>query len=830
MIEGEAGIGKTTLARQFGSSVTERARLVWGPCDAAPTTPLQPFGRALDELLDADSDDFPSWLSHDPASLAAVVPRLADRIDARVDTPGGTVGDAGHYRLFDAVADALISAAREHPLIVILDDFQLAPPTTRRLVSRCVGSDAPLLLLATWRTGPGSPPWTESDAADDAMERITLDGLSEESIARWLVSLLGGDAVDVGGDIAEDVSDAAQWLHEQTGGNPLFVRELTTTLLDRQAFASGPGRGGFTPPRDVPEALREVLLDRVRGLAADTVAFLRAASVLGTRFRPSDLQALVDTSPARQIAEATSAGILRSGPATDEVEFTHDLVRRALYDTLSPGARVELHDLAAQAAADESGDGRLTEIAWHRLAAAPIDADAAIGAACRAGDASMNLFAFDEAARFYEGAQTAAGTLPGSEGERLACEMAVRRGDALRRAGDPANVDVLVEAGRCAESLDDPDLLARAALALCQLGLTTEAGGSDVTATDLADRALTRATDPRLRAEVAATASLLHSLANQPTRCRELFENAEREARATNDPEVLAVVLPYAYLALARPTDLDRRSTIADELIGLGEQIDHLPTQWEGHQLQMSVRLVRGDPAFLESFDRLATLTETLREPTRMWTVHYLAAAVAHVRGDLETAERQMTSSLEFAEVVATSRVMAIYGAELLAVRAQQGRLGELADTVAELSAEQPGVPAWHAAAARIAADAGDTSTVRRTFDRLADNDFAELPDDFTQTAALHALGRAAAAIDDAARSRLVYDRLASCSGLMSWFGAGTFGPLDQSLGECARAFGDRDSARRHLAQARDISTKLGAPLFAREAESALENLDRPDS
>ncbi len=634
-----------------------------------------------------------------------------------------------------------------------------------------------------------------------------------------------GSSASWGGDV--DVRDAAQWLHEQTGGNPLFVHELTTTLLDREAFASGPGARDFSPPHDVPEALREVLLDRVRGLAADTVAFLRAASVLGTRFRPSDLQALVDASPARQIAEATSAGILRSGPATDQVEFTHDLVRRALYDTLSPGTRIELHDLAAQVAAVEGGDDRLAEIAWHRLAAIPIDAEAALDAACRAGDTSMELYAFDEAARFYEGAQTAAGALPGSEGERLACEMAVRRGDALRRAGDPANVDVLVEAARCAESLDDSDLLARSALALCQLGLTTEAGASDVTATDLADRALVRTADPRLRAELAGTASLLYSLAGRPARCRELFEDAEREARATEDPEVLAVVLPFAYLALARPTDLDRRAAIADEVLDLGERLEHLPTEWEGHQLRMSVRLVRGDPAFVESFDQLARLTETLHEPTRIWTVHYLAAVVAYVRGDLERAEREMTTSLEFAGVVATSRVMAIYGAELLGVRAQQGRLDELADTVAQLHAEQPGVPAWYAATARIAADAGDTAVVCRAFDRLAADDFAELPDDFTQTAALHALARSVAAIGDAARSRLVYNRLAGCSRLMSWFGAGTFGPIDQSLGECARVFGDMDSARRHLAQARDISSTLGAPLFAREAETALENLER---
>lgn len=821
VLEGESGIGKTTLAHEFGATAGDRARVVWGPCDAAPTTPLQPFGRALDELIDADGNEFPAWLSEDPAPLAAIVPRLAERLDARPDD----IGDAGRYRLFDAVADALVAAATQHPLVVILDDFHLTPPTTRRLVSRCLNARAPLFLIATWRTGPGC--LTFSDATNDELcgDVLEVGGLSEEAIGRWIRSTVGTDA---------DVSDLVHWLNWQTDGNPLFVRELTSMLLERQAFDSTSDPITFRPPDDVPEALREVLLDRVRGLAADTVAFLRAASVLGTRFRPTDLKALVDASPSRQIAEATGAGILRAGRSADEVEFIHDLLRRALYETLSDGARIELHDLAAHAASSggqADNEERLAEIAWHRLAAAPIDPVAAVSAARRAGDVAMRLYAFDEAARFYEGAHAAADSAAGrgadADAERSCCELAILRGDALRRAGDPANVDILVNAAGCAEAIGDGDLLAKAALALCQLGATTETGETHKLAARIADTALELAPSSALRAQVAGAASLVFSMADEPDRCRALFERAEREARATEDPEVLSSVLPFAYLALALPDELDRRQQIADELVRLGTERQHPPTEWEGHQLRLSVQLMRGDPGVADSFRRLSSLTAVLHEPTRMWAESCLDAVLAYVRGDLDEAEALITGSLEYSGPVAPSRVLATYGAELLGIRAQQKRLGELAETFSNLVDQQPGLPAWHAALAWIAAERGDAATATREFDFLAADHFAMLPCDFTWTAGMYALGKCAATTGSGTRAELVRTTLAPHSGLMSWYGTGTYGPLDQVIGECAIAMGDAAGARTHLEKAHDTSEGLGAPLFAREATAALDHITR---
>lgn len=460
-------------------------------------------------------------------------------------------------------------------------------------------------------------------------------------------------------------------------------------------------------------------------------------------------------------------------------------------------------------------------MAIHQLGAVALDPNRAVAGARRAADRALAAYAYEEAAELYLAALEAAQRHRVADA-RTECELLIVRGDALRRAGDPDNVAVLLDAAERADELGDGELLGEAALALCQLGPTTASGGSDERAAALAARALERARDPRLRAAVAGAASLVHSMEGDHEHSRGYYELAEREARRVGDARGLAQVLPYAYLALGLPSDLDRRARIADEVAELGGRLADQAVEWEALQLHFSVLLQRGDPRLYDVQQELAELTAVLREPTRMWTSRYLAAAVAHLRGDLEAAEAELAASLEFQDAVSPSRVLAVYGAQLLGIRLDQHRLGELADAVEGLLAEQPGLPAWHAAMALVASETGDVDRVCREFDRLASDGFAALPGDFARGAALYALARAVAATGDPRRAQLVYDQLLPAAGLMSWMGTGTYGPVDLALGACARAAGNEDAARKHLTVADGISTRLDAPVWRDEARRAL--------
>jgi DNA-binding SARP family transcriptional activator len=151
-IEGEVGIGKTTLARLFASeAAATRARVLQAACDPVPGVPLQPFARVLDELAGTAGARFQRWLPDDAAPLATLSPTLAERLPAAPSTP-----DPGRHRLHDAVVAVLTAASAEHPLVLVLDDFHLAPPGTQRVAVACLAPGARILVVATRRVVAGA--------------------------------------------------------------------------------------------------------------------------------------------------------------------------------------------------------------------------------------------------------------------------------------------------------------------------------------------------------------------------------------------------------------------------------------------------------------------------------------------------------------------------------------------------------------------------------------------------------------------------------------------------------------------------------------------------
>ncbi len=114
----------------------------------------------------------------------------------------------------------------------------------------------------------------------------------------------------------------------------------------------------------------------------------------------------------------------------------------------------------------------MPELARHFYASADLgDREDAFTYARRAGELARERFAYADAAVHFEQAAQLAADLP-ARGEHDLCELAIERGEALHRAGDPRYRDVLLDAAAAARRLDDPDLLTRAALALSEQGWT----------------------------------------------------------------------------------------------------------------------------------------------------------------------------------------------------------------------------------------------------------------------------------------------------------------------------------------------------------------------
>lgn len=183
LIEGEAGMGKTTLLHAFAERHGPRSSLLWGWCEALstprPLGPLQDMARGLD-------------------------PVVADLVEAA----------APPDRLFPALLHALQS--RKDPVVMIFEDMHWADAATLDLV-RFLGrrvSILPVLMVLTTRS--------DELTADHPLTHVMGD-LPPASVTRLKLKPLSLTAVE---ELASQIGKSGVELHRITAGNPFFVTEL----------------------------------------------------------------------------------------------------------------------------------------------------------------------------------------------------------------------------------------------------------------------------------------------------------------------------------------------------------------------------------------------------------------------------------------------------------------------------------------------------------------------------------------------------------------------------------------------------------------------------
>ena len=436
VVEGEAGIGKTSLVQALADSTSTRIRWAQGAEGGAP----------------------PFWLWR----------QLAPEI---LPDPAGD-----RFALLAALRDTLTA---DRGCLLVVDDVQWADEPSllalRGLLRdpHCRG----LVCCATRRTGEAGPGWEQVGPdllSGTDVERLTLHGLDEEATADVLRAAAGRD-LDPG-----ELSMAILG----SGGNPLFLRELG------RLFAAGaePAHGGIA----------EIILARVRRLAPATQQLLRAASLLAEEFELTVVARLLDLSTAGclpAVSQALSAGLLHDAGAGG-FRFAHGLVRTALASQIPLQHSVVLHIRAAQALEDLHRDGLSqvsADIARHWAAVAVTGERApAVRWARRAAEDAAGAFAYEEASRLYASALASGDTVL-TAGERA--DLLVAQGAVEFAAGRfAAAFAACRQAVALAEEAGRPDLIVTAALTLdatgqhswdrtlqswCQRALDSLDGGDD---------------------------------------------------------------------------------------------------------------------------------------------------------------------------------------------------------------------------------------------------------------------------------------------------------------------------------------------------------------
>lgn len=393
LLNGEAGIGKSRLAREIAlEAAASGAIVLHGTADEDLLVPHQPLVTAFGHYLSVASPaELERRVGPRAADLAPVAPGLQ---------PGPGDSDAGpaesrRYRLFEAVASLLAELAAEAGVVLVIDDLQWSDQSTTAILRHAFESrpEMALLVIATERTSDGPP---ADQAAEEVerlhrsgfVDRIELPGLSPSDVA-LLAEAIGGNELPDG---------LVRSIREETGGNPFFVQEVVSGIGEADALAIDRAA--------VPERVREVLNRKLERLDDGCVRLLTVAAVIGADFALAPLERVSDLEGddlTAALDDAVAADVIFEEDGGEEkFSFVHALLRRTLLERLTNARRRRIHARVADALEITDGEEALLEIAHHLCEARPAsDREKALDYATRAATKATEDLAYAEAVDLF---------------------------------------------------------------------------------------------------------------------------------------------------------------------------------------------------------------------------------------------------------------------------------------------------------------------------------------------------------------------------------------------------------------------------------------------
>jgi hypothetical protein len=792
MVLGEPGMGKSTLADWLAQHASAAGlRVARGPCSAAGMPPLWPWRCALD-------------------SIAIPVPWRD------VATPWSP-SDSDPEFVAAATVDAIRSAARQQPLLLVMEDLHWADPTSlvvlRLLVDAVPG--LPVMVLLTCRDDRAEAPEQIRGLLADlptGVRRVPLSPIDRAAVADLARRVSGQPLSDQ--DVAE--------VHRRTGGNPFFVHEVARLLVTHREATR----------LVVPPGVHEVLRRRLARLPQPCVGALAVAAIVAEASGDvvdADLLAAalgVDEAAAVPLLDcAVTAGLLDPDPADPaRHRFRHTLVREVLVHDLPAAERGRLHALVAETLESRPADGALvTRITHHWCRASGARAaERAAGWSLRAAREAMSQSGFEAAALHF------ARALEHPSTDRAA--VSVEYGEALQLGGDVAAARAVLL--RAAREARQPADLARAALAL-----GGGVAGFEVAAHDDEQTALLRRADadlphdePALRAAVRARLSVALAGTVPDTVRVDLAEQATATARRVGDQEIETAAQAAYCDAVAGPDFVSQRVVAATRMLELssdrsGTDVRRRAGALLAHRLLLVARLEQGD---LVAADEQARAYEHLVARSGVaryrWLPEIWRGMRALLQGDPDRALRHADSAGEIGRAADSLNARLMAFTVRMQAHLDRGTPEQFVDEIDAVLTEigpRGMPPMYYATPARAllaAGDAGHARAALRTFHAGTDT---TMPRDAEWLECHWALVDIALTLDDRRTAEVLYAALRPYESLwaVDGLGAAVFGVVAEQLGRLAERLGRCDDAARHLHTARETYLRQGVPaLIARVA------------
>jgi DNA-binding winged helix-turn-helix (wHTH) protein len=807
LLHGPAGIGKTRALAEIEVRAGMRGFRV-----------LHGSGRP-----EAEGDAFHPWLD------VARELGIEEILPSAPQTPIGDAAqaDARRYAGFRAVSTSLSRAARERPLLIALDDLQLADrdglEALRFLAPALVR--APVWIIGVYRTGSG--PRTEdalralaSLGAETTTQELPLRGLASDEIRMLLANHV---RAEVGMPLTTLLADHA-------GGNPLFSLEIARSLQrDGRSLEAEPG-SAFEA--ELARGIGPLLERRLSAIPAEALRLLGAAAALGHRFDAEIAAAAEDLAPdaAERALDACATAALVERDAASQWRFGHPLVAESVYARLEAAGGASAQHARVADACQRLGIDDPFLLAHHLRKARPVvDAATALGHVHAAAREALRRSALADAVFWYRAAVELADEagLP----DAALYDLLMEQGDAsVALAGTDEARPSLERAAQLALAAKDRDRLARAALAYAHR--PSAFGASARVLHWLRASQSLPCEDRGMQARIASRlgSELFFAGTAHAAEARAQIALGVAIARELGDPAALAPVLLDQSLAELSARDTRGWLDLVEEVERHGRACGDLESAFRGLAARAAGLLELGDRDGVESVERACR--RFLRDHpnpyagvvTRSMEVMLalLDGRWADAHAGIEAAERDLRASASagFALLVAVQRMF------LAIDRGEVGSLLPAADRLVERFGRVPAVAAF---VGTVRAQCGDLASGRAALAAFLDGlpslafDRNRLPGLVVAAELAHRVG----ARDAAAALESELAPFSQVGAVLGNTAAAYMGSVSHALGWTAAARGDVRAAVQRFQKAVHDHESLRSPPWSARSTQAIATIRR---
>jgi tetratricopeptide (TPR) repeat protein/KaiC/GvpD/RAD55 family RecA-like ATPase len=422
---GEAGIGKTRLARELAAYASLLGmRVLSGRCPALfrmdGVPPYILWKEVVKDYLETcTSDQLYKVIGNYPIEVSKLVPELRQMLRSMPES-FPLSPENSRDRLFEAVSQFITNISKEGSLLVILDDLQWTDESSLLLLhylARGAFKES-LLLLGAYRDTdvderhPLIPVLTELNR-ERLLQSVQLKRMSFDDVSEMIKRILEQD------DIPREFCEL---IYERTRGNPFFVEEVIKSLKEEEVIYREDDKWKIKEVSKIefPETVKSVIKKRVSRLDDECQSVLTLASFVGNDFTFEALCGVTGIEEDRLLE--LMERLLKTGLVKERVVrgedvycFADVIVRDVVHEEVSHLRHKKLHNkvgCSLEKVYAKAIDEHLGELAYHFLEAG--DKDKALDYFLKAGEKASKIYANSEAVSYF---QSALGLLEEKEGE-----------------------------------------------------------------------------------------------------------------------------------------------------------------------------------------------------------------------------------------------------------------------------------------------------------------------------------------------------------------------------------------------------------------------------